>query len=168
MLPLLLSAALANPPAALSTSAFADGGPIPKPYTCQGGDRVPPLTWSGLPTGAKSVALIIEDPDAPDPAKPQRVWVHWVLYDLPVDAGIPDGGPLPSGAQAGQNDWKKQTYGGPCPPIGRHRYFHRLFALDVPPGTLKFAAPPTAAELRVAMGGHVLGEATLLGTYQKE
>jgi Raf kinase inhibitor-like YbhB/YbcL family protein len=153
---------------ALSSPVFSHQGPIPKLYTCQGKDISPALAWSGLPNGTKSVALIVDDPDAPDPAAPQRVWVHWVLYNLPPAAtGLPEAvgaKALPPGTRQGKNDWDRVGYGGPCPPIGRHRYFHKLYALDVVLGDLK---EPTEAELLKAMEGHILGEAELMGTYQK-
>ena len=107
----------------LTSTAFAHGGEIPVRHTCEGQDASPALAWSGVPAGAKSLALIVDDPDAPDPATPRMTWVHWILYNLPPDAdGLPEGAkPLPSGALEGLNDWKRPGYGGPCPPIGRHR-----------------------------------------------
>ena len=152
----------------LSSPAFENGEPIPRRYTCEGDDISPPLDWSGVPAGTKSLALIVEDPDAPDPAAPKRVWVHWVLYDLPdTTSGLPEGAggrDLPEGCREGLNDWKKLGYGGPCPPIGRHRYFFRLFALDRVLGDLNH---PTKAKLERAMDGHLLAAAELMGTYQK-
>jgi Raf kinase inhibitor-like YbhB/YbcL family protein len=150
----------------LSSIAFAHGGDIPTRFTCEGQDTAPPLQWSGLPDAARSLALIVDDPDAPDPAHPQRTWVHWVLYDIPPRAGgLPEGAkPLPDGAREGQNDWKRSGYGGPCPPIGRHRYFFKLYALDT---ALPQLAAPKKAELEQAMQGHVIAQAELLGTYQK-
>lgn len=150
----------------LSSPAFHDGGPIPAEYTCEGADLSPPLEWSGLPAGTRSLALIIDDPDAPDPAAPKRVWVHWVLYNLPpttpgLAAGVTA---LPPGTKVGLNDSQDAGYGGPCPPIGRHRYFHKLYALDV---LLPDLGQPTKKELEVAMTGHVLAQAELMGTYQK-
>ena len=153
---------------ALSSPVFANNGPIPKLYTCQGKDISPALTWSGLPNGTKSVALIVDDPDAPDPAAPKRVWVHWVVYNIPPAAtGLPEAvsaTALPAGTRQGKNDWDRTGYGGPCPPIGRHRYFHKLYALDVVLPDLK---QPTKAQLLEAMKGHILGEAAIVGTYQK-
>ena len=152
----------------LSSPVFNHTGPIPKLYTCQGKDISPRLNWSGLPNGTKSVALIVDDPDAPDPAAPTRVWVHWVLYNIPASAtGLPEAvnsTGLPNGTRQGRNDWDRTGYGGPCPPIGRHRYFHKLYALDVVLPDLK---QPTKAILLEAMEGHVLEEAELMGTYQK-
>jgi len=152
----------------LTSPAFAPNAPIPAEYTCEGADLSPPLHWSGAPAGTRSFALIIDDPDAPDPRAPRMTWVHWVVYNIPGDvhelpaAASRDG--LPAGALQGLNDWKRRDYGGPCPPIGRHRYFHRLYALDV---VLDALATPTKAALLAALKGHVLGEAQLLGTYEK-
>jgi Raf kinase inhibitor-like YbhB/YbcL family protein len=152
----------------LTSSAFADGGAIPRKYTCQGADVSPPLAWEGVPAGTKSLVLIVDDPDAPDPNAPRMTWVHWVLYNLPADAtALPeDAGRavLPKGTAVGLNDWNRADYGGPCPPIGRHRYFHKLYALD---GVLTALARPTKADVVQAMTGHVLAEAQLVGTYQK-
>lgn len=152
----------------LTSPAFKHGQPIPRRYTCEGDDVSPPLEWAGLPEGTKSLALIVDDPDAPDPAAPKRVWVHWVLYDIPeATAGLREGAggrDLPEGCCEGLNDWKKPGYGGPCPPIGRHRYFFRLYALDATLGDLKH---PPKAKLEQAMEGHVLATAELVGTYQK-
>ncbi|HZV53508.1 MAG TPA: YbhB/YbcL family Raf kinase inhibitor-like protein [Rhodocyclaceae bacterium] len=151
---------------AITSPAFADQGTIPAVYTCEGGDRSPPLAWSGVPTGTKSLVLIVDDPDAPDPAAPKMTWVHWLLYNLPADiGGLPeDVGALPAGTLEGFNDFKRTAWGGPCPPIGRHRYFHKLYALDVILPDLK---RPTKAVLEKAIAGHVLAEAHLMGTYQK-
>jgi Raf kinase inhibitor-like YbhB/YbcL family protein len=150
----------------LRSSAFPDGSPIPAKYTCQGEDVSPPLAWSGIPDGAKSLVLIIDDPDAPDPRAPKMVWVHWVVYNLPPDvAGLADGAKaLPQGAMVGLNDWKRAAYGGPCPPIGRHRYFHKLYALDV---VLPDLGQATKSKVEAAMEGHILAQAQLVGTYQK-
>lgn len=151
----------------LRSTAFRDGGEIPTAYTGEGKDASPPLAWSGIPAGTKSLALVVDDPDAPDPRAPKTTWVHWVVVDIPPDvAELPegsDGAKLPKGARAGKNDWKRTGYGGPMPPIGRHRYFHKLYALDC---TLPDLHAPTKAELERAMRGHVLGEAVLVGTYE--
>jgi Raf kinase inhibitor-like YbhB/YbcL family protein len=137
--------------------------------TTEGDDISPPLEWAGILAGTKSLALLVEDPDAPNPANPKRVWVHWVLYDLPADSSsLPEGAggkDLPEGCHEGLNDWKKLGYGGPCPPIGRHRYFHRLYALDCVLGDL---GPLTKRELLARIEGHVLEEAELVGTYEKQ
>lgn len=150
----------------LRSSAFAPQGEIPQRYTCEGQDIAPPLQWTGIPDRAASLVLIVDDPDAPDPAAPQRTWVHWVLYDIPATAsGLPEGGrPLPAGAHEGLNDWNRPGYGGPCPPIGRHRYFFKLYALDKPLAAL---ARPTKAAVEQAMRGHVIAQAELVGTYRK-
>ena len=150
----------------MTSPAFRANGAIPRKHTCEGDDLAPALAWSGVPANAKSLVVILDDPDAPDPAAPKTTWVHWVLYDIPATAtGLPEGGtPLPAGTREGRNDWKRTGYGGPCPPIGRHRYFHKLYALDVTLGDL---GEPTKAAVETAMRGHVVGEATLVGTYQK-
>jgi Raf kinase inhibitor-like YbhB/YbcL family protein len=152
----------------LTSPAFANNGSIPKQYTCEGADISPPLRWSGAPQGTKSLALIIDDPDAPDPHAPKMTWVHWVVYDIPAEAqGLPEDAAnsgLPAGARQVPNDWKRAGYGGPCPPIGRHRYFHRLYALDT---VLPDLGHATKAQLLGAMKGHVIAEAQLVGTYQK-
>ncbi|QJD28699.1 YbhB/YbcL family Raf kinase inhibitor-like protein [Methylococcus geothermalis] len=150
----------------LSSEAFPPNGEIPRKYTCDGGDVSPPLAWSGLPAGTRSLALIVDDPDAPDPKAPKMTWVHWVLYNLPADApGLPEAmQSLPVGTLQGMNDWKRTGYGGPCPPIGRHRYFHKLYALDT---VLPDLHRPDKAKLEQAMAGHVLGQAELIGTYQR-
>lgn len=150
----------------LTSPAFGNEESIPDLYTCAGSDLSPPLAWSGIPPGAKSLALIVDDPDAPDPAAPKMTWVHWLLYNLPPGAGGLSAGvaesDLPAGTRAGQNDWKRSRYGGPCPPVGRHRYFHKLYALDT---VLPDLGQPTKADLEAAMRGHVIGEAHLIGTY---
>jgi Raf kinase inhibitor-like YbhB/YbcL family protein len=140
---------------------------IPAVYTCDGKDIAPPLRWSGAPSGTRSFVLIVDDPDAPDPAAPKRTYVHWVLYDIP--ASVSDlaegatGAQLPSGTREGVNDWDRTGYGGPCPPLGRHRYFFKLSALDTTLGDLGRA---TKADVERAMQGHVLDSAELVGTYQ--
>lgn len=152
----------------LTSTAFEPGAAIPARYTCEGEDRSPPLAWSGVPPGTRSLALIVDDPDAPDPQAPRMTWVHWVLYDIaPSLSGLPEDAArnLPGGVREGMNDWKRTGYGGPCPPVGRHRYFHKLYALDVVLGDL---GRPTKAKLEQAMAGHVLGRAELIGTYQKK
>jgi len=149
----------------IASTAFADNGEIPAEHTCEGRDTAPPLQFSGVPPGARSLALIVDDPDAPDPAAPKMTWVHWVVYDLaPTTAGLPAGGALPAGARDGLNDWKRIGYGGPCPPVGRHRYFFKLYALD---SALSFAHPPTKQHLEQAMKGHVLAHAELVCTYAR-
>jgi Raf kinase inhibitor-like YbhB/YbcL family protein len=148
------------------STAFNHDGAIPPIYTCEGKDISPPISWSDVPPGTKSLALIVDDPDAPDPEAPKMTWVHWVLYNLPPTSdGLAESvKTLPAGAKEGMNDWKRTGYGGPCPPIGRHRYFHKLYALDTVLPDLK---QPTKAKLEEAMKGHILSEARLMGTYQK-
>lgn len=150
----------------ISSPVFAHNAEIPKLYTCQGRDLSPPLAWSGVPAGARSLALIVDDPDAPDPAAPRMTWVHWLLYNLPVDSGgLPEAvSELPPGARSGITDSRTTNYGGPCPPIGRHRYFFKLYALDV---LLPDLATPTKTALEQAMAGHIVGQAWLIGTYQQ-
>lgn len=153
----------------LESPAFADHGEIPPRYTSDGADVSPPLRWFDAPAATRSFALVIEDPDAPDPRAPTRTWVHWVVYNLPADvhelAEAASGVAMPPDAREGTNDWKRTGYGGPAPPIGRHRYIHRLYPLDtmLPP-----LGQPDAATLRKAMAGHVLAETSLTGTYEKE
>jgi Raf kinase inhibitor-like YbhB/YbcL family protein len=153
----------------LTSTSFTHRGGIPTAYTCEGQDVSPPLSWTGVPADAKSLVLIVDDPDAPDPAAPKMTWVHWVLYDIPVSAsGLPEGvgdDALPAGTKQGLNDWKRTGYGGPCPPIGRHRYFHKLYALD---GTLGDLGKPTKDRLLEAMDGRVLASTELVGTYEKK
>lgn len=153
----------------LASSAFSAGTDIPPIHTCDGSNISPPLSWSGISPSVRSLALIVDDPDAPDPAAPQRTWVHWVLYNIPPDAtGLPQGikpQDLPAGSRNGQNDWKNTGYGGPCPPIGCHRYFHKLYALDV---VLPDLGNATKMQLEKAMQGHVLEQAELVGLYQRK
>ena len=152
----------------LSSPAFPHGGVIPYRHTCDGADHSPPLGWHGVPAGTQSLVLIVDDPDAPDPHAPKMTWVHWLLYNLPPQTdGLPEGvsaARLPAGTLEGLNDWKRTGYGGPCPPIGRHRYFFKLYALDTVLPDLGAATKP---ELEAAMKGHVLEQATLMGSYQK-
>lgn len=153
----------------ITSPSFREGGAIPKIYTCEGPDGSPELAWSGADSNVKSFALIVDDPDAPDPAAPKMTYVHWVLYNIPPDArGLLEGvtaDKLPKGTREGTNDWKRTGYGGPCPPIGRHRYFFKLYALDTVLPDLGAATKP---ELEQAMQGHIVSQATLMGTYQKE
>lgn len=152
----------------IRSPAFAHGGSIPALYTCEGKDISPPLEFGGAPQGAKSLALIVHDPDAPDPAAPRMDYVHWVLYNLPAGCkGLPEAATdanLPPGTLPGLNDWKRAGYGGPCPPIGRHRYFFVLHALDT---MLEDLGTPTRQRLERALAGHLLAKAELIGTYQK-
>jgi len=150
---------------ALTSPAFPANGSIPPVHTCDGRELSPALAWSGVPPSARSLALIVDDPDAP-----RGTWVHWVLYDIPPSAGgLAEGagsgsGALPPGTRRGRNDFERDGYGGPCPPSGRHRYFHKLYALDSVLGDLH---EPTKADLERAMEGHVLARGELVGTYQR-
>lgn len=153
----------------LRSPAFSAGGSVPARFTCDGEDVSLPLEWGDPPAGTKSFALIVDDPDAPDPEAPRTIWVHWVVYDLPPDArslreGVHTSADLPKGAHMGRNDWGKAAWGGPCPPVGRHRYFFRLFALDV---VLGDRGALTKRDLEAAMQGHVLAQAELVGTYAR-
>jgi len=152
----------------LASSAFAENQSIPKLYTCEGKNVSPPLNWSGVPANAKSLALIVDDPDAPDPAAPKMTWVHWVLYDIPVSAAaLPEAvqqNALPRGTLQGSNDWHRTGYGGPCPPTGRHRYFWKLYALDT---VLPDLNHPDKKALEKAMAGHIVAQTQLVVTYQK-
>ena len=155
-------------PLVITSPDFAPDAPIPVRFTCEGDDVSPGLAWTGVPDGARSLVLIVDDPDAPDPAAPRRTWVHWLLYNLPATGdGLPPAVPsrmLPGQALQGKNDWGRAGYGGPSPPIGRHRYFFRLYALDAMLPDLHL---PTRAQLEAAMKGHVLAEAHVVGTYKK-
>lgn len=149
----------------ISAKAFTGGNPIPERFTCDGSDCSPALEWDQVPTAAKSLALLTEDPDAPG-----GTWTHWILFDLPPEQkGLPEDVAktqyLPGGAKQGLNDFRRLGYGGPCPPPGRsHRYYFRLYALDclldLKPGT-------TRKEFERAMHGHVLEQAQMMGTYQR-
>ena len=151
----------------ITSSAFEHEGSIPARHTCDGDDISPELLWSGMPDGTRSLVLIVDDPDAPDPAAPKMTWVHWVLYNIPASAtGLAEGitsGELPEGTLEGLNDWKRTGFGGPCPPIGRHRYFHKLYALDV---LLADLDRPDKEQVEQAMDNHIVEQAVLMGTYQ--
>ena len=165
---LMAGAQEGKPMLTLSSAAFSAGQGIPKKYTCEGDDRSPPLAWSGAPAATKSFALIVDDPDAPDPAAPRMTWVHWVLYNIPATmTALAEGSSsalLPAGAVEGRNDFGRVRFGGPCPPVGRHRYFHKLYALDIVLPAGKALDKPA---LEAAMKDHVLAHAELMGTYQK-
>ncbi len=152
----------------LRSSAFSDGSEIPEKYTCTGKNVSPPLTWQGIPAQSKSLVLIVDDPDAPDPKAPKMTWVHWVVYNIPESStGLPEGasaGNLPAGAEQGLNDWNNFGYGGPCPPIGRHRYFFKLYALDT---FLLNMDQPSKAKIEAAMQGHIIESTELVATYEK-
>ncbi len=149
----------------LTSSAFSEGSPIPKRYTCDGEDASPPLKWSGVPHDAKSLALICDDPDAP-----AGTWVHWVLYNVPASTtelpeGVPASEVVLGGAQQGVNDFRRVGYGGPCPPRGSpHRYFFKLYALDI---ELKLKPRASKQSVVSAMQGHILAEGQLMGTYKR-
>ena len=164
----LLTASEAAMTLTLRSPAFAAGGAIPAKYTCDGANLSPPLEWSGAPDGTRSFALIIDDPDAPDPKAPKTTWVHWVLYDIPATvSSLPEAvapSHLPAGTRAGTTSAKGTTFGGPCPPVGRHRYFHKLYALDTVLGDLH---QPTAGKLEAAIREHTLARAEMIGTYQR-
>jgi Raf kinase inhibitor-like YbhB/YbcL family protein len=153
---------------ALTSHAFVHEGEIPAQYTCEGADRSPDLRWENAPSNTKSFVLIVDDPDAPDPKAPKMTWVHWVLFNIPENAHeLPEAvaaKDLPKGTLEGVNDWKRTGWGGPCPPIGRHRYFFKLYALDT---VLPSTKSPSKADVEKAMEGHILAKAELLGTYQK-
>ena len=151
-------------PFILTSPAFAAGGAIPKQYTCEGADRSPPLAWQGAPVATRSLVLMVDDPDAPDPAAPTMTWVHWLLYAMPTTMSQLPEDAVPAAMRAGTNDFQRTRYGGPCPPIGRHRYYFKLSALDI---ELADLGAPTKAALETAMRGHVLASALLIGTYKK-
>jgi Raf kinase inhibitor-like YbhB/YbcL family protein len=151
----------------IESSSFQPNGNIPRKHTCEGNEVSPPLAWRGEPANTKSFAVIVDDPDAPDPKAPRMTWVHWVVYNLPASThALADGASrkMPAGALDGKNDFKRTGYGGPCPPIGRHRYFHKLYALDV---VLPDLHEPTKTQLEAAMKEHIIAQAELVGTYQK-
>ncbi len=148
----------------LSSPAFRHNTLMPSRYTCQGFDVNPPLRISDVPPGTKSLVLIMDDPDAPDPKAPKMVWDHWVVWNIdPSTEEIPEDS-VPPGAMQGRNSWGRNDYGGPCPPIGTHRYFFKLYALD---STLDLPSTATKADVEQAMEGHILDEANLIGTYRK-
>ncbi len=154
---------------AIRSPSFQHNGMMPALYTCEGENISPPLSWGQPPDGTKSLVLIIDDPDAPDPAAPKMTWVHWVLYNLPpVAASLRAGATeveLPTGTLVGINDRKNVGYNGPCPPVGTHRYFHKLYALDI---VLPDLRAPTKAALLSRIEGHVLEYSELIGLYQLE
>jgi Raf kinase inhibitor-like YbhB/YbcL family protein len=152
----------------IQSSSFHHNGEIPFRHTCDGQNISPALSWTGVPAGTKSLALIVDDPDAPDPSAPRMIWVHWVLYNIPAGTkGLPESvaaKDLPSGVLQGTNDWQHTGYEGPCPPVGSHRYYHKLFALDVVLPDLKH---PTKAALEKAMQGHIIARSSLIGLYRR-
>jgi len=152
----------------ITSSSFSHNGIIPARHTCDGSDISPALTWTDVPDGTRSLVLIVDDPDAPDPAAPKMTWVHWVLYNLPPNVnGLPEAveaTKLPSGTLQGINDWSRTGYGGPCPPVGSHRYFYKLYALNT---ILPDVKNSTKAILEKAMQGHVIAQTELIGHYQR-
>ena len=148
----------------ITSSAFEEGGLIPPKYTCDGENVSPPLKWEAVPEGAKSIALISDDPDAP-----MGTWVHWVLFNLPGETkelaeNVPPDKTLTNAARQGTNDFRKIGYGGPCPPAGTHRYFFKIYALDA---QIDMPAGATKAELLKAMQGHILSQGQLMGKYKR-
>ncbi len=154
-------------PFILTSAAFEHNGAIPSRHTCDGMNVSPQLSWSGVPENTRSLVLIVDDPDAPDPKAPKMTWVHWVLYNIPPDAtGLSEdiaAEALPAGTLQGKNDWQKLGYGGPCPPIGTHRYFHKLIALNAVLPDLK---SPTRAALEGMIQGYIIDRVELVGRYQ--
>ena len=152
----------------LTSPTFENGKDIPAKYTCEGADISPTLTWTGIPDGTKSLALIVDDPDEPKTEAPKMTYVHWVLYNIPVDGqGLEENiaaVSLPAGTKEGINDWGRNGYGGPCPPIGRHRYFFKLFALDMVLADIEI---PTKVQVEQAFAGHIIAQAELVGVYQR-
>lgn len=152
----------------IDSNVFEFSGNIPVVYTCEGEDISPPLNFRNVPEQAKSLVLIMEDPDAPDPKAPQMTWDHWILYNMPSTlkglAEKSNSGNLPEGTLSGLNSWNKTGYGGPCPPIGRHRYYFKLYALNI---KLPDLNNPNKQQLLAAMKDHVIDKAQWMGTYQK-
>lgn len=156
-------------PMIIMSPSFMHGQVIPARHTCDGANISPALNWTGVPAGAKSLTLIVDDPDAPDPAAPKTTWVHWVLYNISPDAsGLVEGVAVkdfPVGTLQGVNGWHSTGYGGPCPPVGKHRYFFKLYALDV---VLPYLERSAKKDLEKAMQGHVLAQSELIGVYQRK
>jgi Raf kinase inhibitor-like YbhB/YbcL family protein len=156
-------------PMIIMSPSFKHDGVIPARHTCDGLNISPLLQWTGVPVGSKSLALIVDDPDAPNPDAPKMTWVHWVVYNIPPDTnGLPESiaaEGLPLGTLQGLNDWHDTGYQGPCPPIGKHRYFFKLYALDI---VLPDMKRPAKAALEKAMRGHVLVQSELIGLYQRQ
>ena len=147
----------------ISSSAFGNGSAIPIEHTGEGHDVAPDLAWTPPPAGTQSVVVLVEDPDAPDPERPTTVFTHWIVTGIPPTVTQLRGGRLPAGAVQGRNDFGKRSWGGPLPPVGRHRYFFKVYALDIPleaPGITRF-------ELLAAMKGHIIAQCELVGTYEK-
>jgi len=144
----------------IASPAFSHNGMIPEKHTCDGADVSPPLSIGNIPEKTKTLALIVDDPDAP-----MGTWVHWVVWNIGPDTGEIPGNTLPPGALQGTNDFGKQNYGGPCPPSGTHRYFFKLYALDAP---LTLNAGATKARVEEAMTGHLIGKTELIGLYRRK
>ncbi len=145
----------------ITSEAFASNGYIPSDYTCDGLNTSPQLTISGTPAGAQSLALIVDDPDAP-----AGTFIHWVVWNIPPQTiGLPQGGPVPFGSVEGKTSFGENSYGGPCPPSGTHRYFFKIFALDT---TLDIPKQSDSLELERAMQGHVIDKAGLIGLYERQ
>ena len=155
-------------PMTLKSSSFAHQTPIPNRFTCDGPDVSPALSWSNIPQNTKSLVLIVDDPDVPIPAIPIITWEHWLLYNIPPTISeLPEKimqNDLPTGTLQGKNDWKQTSYRGPCPPIGRHRYFFKLYALDTELPDLNL---PNKTRLEKAMAGHIIDYAELIGIYKR-
>ena len=150
----------------ITSTAFENKENIPEKYTCEGEDISPPLSWKSLPENTKSLVLIVDDPDAPDPRNPKMNWVHWVVYDInPNLKGFKEKVVLAKNGVQGINDFKKSSYGGPCPPIGKHRYFFKLYALDI---RLNLPGGKSKKEIEKAMKEHVLKEVEMIGLYRKK
>jgi Raf kinase inhibitor-like YbhB/YbcL family protein len=143
----------------ITSPAFAEGAAMAAIYTCDGDDVSPPLAIGAVPAGTRSLALIMDDPDAPG-----GMWVHWVLWNIPPQTREIPENKLPAGVKQGRNDWRRNSYGGPCPPSGTHRYFFKIYALDTIPA---LAASATKTDLERAMRGHVLAAGQLMGTYKR-
>lgn len=152
----------------IGSPVFQHAQPIPPRFTCDGEDISPALHWRGAPDGTQTLALLVEDPDAPDPLAPQTIFTHWIVYNLPPESeGLPEAVGVeatPRGSRFGNNDWDRACWGGPCPPIGEHRYFFKLYALDTPLPTDRVMR---RNDLLSAIEGHVRGYAEVMGTYQK-
>jgi Raf kinase inhibitor-like YbhB/YbcL family protein len=149
----------------LTSAGFEDGARIPAEFSCEGDNRSPPLSWRGAPVQARSYALVCDDPDAP-----RGTYTHWLLFNIPGDAvelkpGVPNEPELPSGARHGRNSAGTSAYTGPCPPPGKpHRYFFRLYALDI---SLNLQPGASKGQLEQAMDQHILSQGTIMGTYQR-
>lgn len=156
-------------PFTITSTSFKHNGVMPSRYTCDGQNVSPPLVWTGVPETAKSLVLIVDDPDAPDPKAPKMTWVHWILYNIPPGAaGLPEaipGDSLPPGTRQGKNDWQTIGYRGPCPPVGMHHYLHKLYALDI---VLPDLMQPTKAGLETMIHGYVIAHTELVGRYARQ